>query len=58
MTGVETVDNSDASYICNISIVVDNFVYANLSETVTYSNLLTPLLTSVNPRYGTVTGGT
>jgi hypothetical protein len=58
MSGVETVDNSDATYTCAIAIEKDNENLANLTETVTYSGTLTPLLTAVNPRYGTVTGGT
>jgi hypothetical protein len=58
MTGVETVDDSNPTYNCKIAIEKDNQVIANITETMTYSNTLTPLLTAVNPRYGTVTGGT
>ena len=58
MSGVETIDNSDATYTCAIAIEKSNTNFANLTETVTYSGSLTPLLTAVNPRYGTVTGGT
>jgi hypothetical protein len=58
MTGVETVDNSDATLVCPIALEKNNEIFANLTETVTYSGTLTPLLTAVNPRYGTVTGGT
>lgn len=58
MTGVETIDNSDATYTCALAIEKENTVLANVTETVTYSGTLTPLLTAVNPRFGTVTGGT
>jgi hypothetical protein len=58
MSGVETVDNSDATLSCAIALERNNEVFANITETVTYSGSLTPLLTAVNPRYGTVTGGT
>jgi hypothetical protein len=58
MTGVETVDSMNSSYSCKIAIEKDNQILANITEKVTYSDTLTPLLTSVNPRYGTVTGGT
>jgi hypothetical protein len=58
MSGVETVDNSDATLTCAIALERDNAIFANLTETVSYAGTLTPLLTAVNPRYGTVTGGT
>ena len=58
MTGVETVDDSGTTYSCAIAIEKNNEVLANITETVTYSGTLTPLLEDVNPRYGTVTGGT
>lgn len=58
MTGVETVDDSNPTYTCDIAIQQGNTILANLTETMTYSGTLTPLLDAVNPRYGTVTGGT
>ena len=58
MSGVETVDDSGTTYSCPIAIEKDNEVLASITETVTYSGTLTPLLEAVNPRYGTVTGGT
>jgi len=58
MTGVETVDNSDNSYSCPVAVEKDNQVIQTVTETVTYIGALTPLLTAMNPRFGTVTGGT
>ena len=58
MSGVETVDNSAQTLSCPIAIEKNNEVIQNLAQTVTYSGALTPLLTAMNPRYGTVTGGT
>lgn len=58
MTGVETIDDSGATYTCPIAFEKGGVILSNLTETVTYSGTLTPLLTAVNPRYGTVTGGT
>lgn len=58
MTGVETVDDSGATYSCPVAVERDGVVIQTLAETVTYSGTLTPLLTGMTPRYGTVTGGT
>jgi hypothetical protein len=58
MTGVETVDDSGETYTCPVHVEKDNVVIKELSETVEYSGANTPLLTSMYPRYGTVTGGT
>lgn len=58
MTGVETVDNNDATYPCAVALEMNGDVVQTLSDQVTYLDTLTPLLTSVEPRYGPVTGGT
>jgi hypothetical protein len=58
MSGVETIDDSGATFTCALAIEKAGDNLANLTETVSYSGTLTPLLTAVNPRYGTVTGGT
>lgn len=58
MTGVETIDDSNPTYNCAIAIEKNNNTIANVTETITYSATLTPLLTNVNPRFGTVAGGT
>lgn len=57
-TGVETVDNSDATYSCNVEVKINGAPVQNLANNVTYSNTITTLLTSMSPRFGTVTGGT
>lgn len=58
-TGVETVDNSDVTYSCNVQVSVDygNNI-TNITNNVTYSGTQTARLDSISPRYGTVTGGT
>jgi hypothetical protein len=56
-TGVETIDNEDPTYDCDVKVIVqgqDNAV----TNKVLFKNTLTPLLTAISPRYGTVTGGT
>jgi len=58
-TGVETVDNSDSAYSCNVQVSLGNGTsITNLAHNVTYSNTLTSRLDSISPRYGSVTGGT
>jgi len=58
-TGVETVDNSDATYSCNVQVKLGNGgSVTNVSNNVTFANTETTLLTSISPRYGTVVGGT
>ena len=57
--GIETVDNIDSIYSCNVQVSLANGTYLiDPSNNVTYSNDLTSRLDSINPRYGTVTGGT
>ena len=58
-TGVETVDNSDSVYSCNVQVSLNKGQsITNVVNNVTYSSALTARLDSINPRYGTVTGGT
>jgi hypothetical protein len=54
-TGVETVDNNDSTYTCAAKLVKDQ-VDTSLND-VTYDGSLTPVVTSVNPRFGGVEGG-
>lgn len=54
-TGMEAIDNSDATYDCTPSLIIDGTSFA-VSNPVTYSNTYTPLLTSISPRYGSVKG--
>jgi hypothetical protein len=58
MAGVETVSNIDATYTCPVAVEMNDVIVKNLTETVTYDGAITPLLTSIEPRYGPVTGGT
>lgn len=58
LTGVETVSNTDSTYTCPVAVEMNDTVISTLTNTVQYVGTLTPLLTSVEPRYGPVTGGT
>jgi len=58
MAGVETVANTGSSYSCPVAVEMNDEVVNTVSEQVLYMGSKTPLLTAVNPRYGTVTGGT
>ena len=56
-SGTEAVDNSDSTYGCTPVLVMDGEDSIDLNA-VTYSASLTPLLTSISPRHGSVEGGT
>lgn len=55
--GVETVANNAEEYSCPVDIYIDKTKSSTFSNTVTYQKTLTPILTKVSPRYGSVTGG-
>jgi hypothetical protein len=57
LTGVEAIQSTDAEYECTPLLKIDGFSDFEL-EPVTYSNTLTPLLSSISPRYGSVLGST
>jgi hypothetical protein len=55
LTGNEVIDNTDKTYDCPAKLVLDNIsVGLNKQK---YVGDITPLLTSMSPRYGAVTGG-
>jgi len=54
-TGVETVDNEDASYTCTAKAVIDGTEFS--LESVEFVGSLTSNLLSLSPRFGTVVGG-
>ena len=56
-TGVETIESSDSTYQCDVNVVVQGTPNA-VTNKVTYTGALTPLLTAISPRHGTVTGNT
>jgi len=56
LTGIETIDNSDATYSCSANLVTGESTTS--LNPVEYTGSLTPSLTGVSPRFGTVTGGT
>jgi len=56
LTGVETIDDENASYTCDATLITGDTEHA--LNSVEYSGSITPALSAVSPRYGTVTGGT
>jgi len=56
-TGVETIEDSNPTYECDVKVVVQGKENA-VANKVQFKNTLTPLLTAISPRFGTVTGGT
>jgi hypothetical protein len=56
LRGVETIDNDESTFDCDVEIHLGDSETA--LNTVEYSNTFTTTLTGVSPRYGTVTGGT
>ena len=51
--GYEVINNSQNSYSCTPVLTLGGTTY-NLATTVTYTSTLTPVLSSISPRYGTV----
>lgn len=56
LKGVEVIDDNSNSYTCTPKIVIDGAA-VDTPNTVTYTSALTPLLTSISPRFGNVVGG-
>lgn len=54
--GFEVIDDSNSQYSCTASVNLGG-VSTELTGSITYVSTLTPLLTSISPRYGKVTGG-
>jgi hypothetical protein len=58
-TGVETIDDNNAIKSCPAELVTNGRNEQNLNfGNIQYQGTKTTLLTGMNPRYGTVTGGT
>ncbi len=57
LRGYEAIDNNSPSIVCNAQISINGGTAVQLTGDITYQNTLTPLLTSISPRFGTVTGG-
>jgi hypothetical protein len=58
MTGVEVIENNEPQYTCKAELVQKN-VEANVAlADVLYKGSITPSLTSIEPRFGQVQGGT
>lgn len=55
--GIEVIDNALPDNKCDMRIVIGGAVIKTVSEAVTYQANLTPLLKSINPRFGSVVGG-
>lgn len=56
LRGVETINNEDAIYSCEVNVNLEGAETA--LNTVSYTNTLTTSLAAISPRYGPVTGGT
>jgi hypothetical protein len=56
LTGTEVINNEDASYDCVAELVMKGEANVELAKP-TYATTHTPVLTSMNPRYGSVVGG-
>jgi len=55
--GVEAIDSAADAYSCTPKLTINGLV-SDLGSAVNYQGSITPVLTSMSPRYGTVTGGT
>ena len=55
--GIETIADNNAQYTCQATLVLNGTAIKNLTNSITYEASLTPLLTSVSPRFGQVEGG-
>ena len=56
LTGVETIDDENSSFTCSAKLNIGETVHP-LND-VEYVGSITPALSAVSPRFGTVTGGT
>jgi len=56
MYGVESVDSTATSYECPPKLTL-NGVETSLAGSVTYQGSITPVLTTIAPRFGKVEGG-
>jgi hypothetical protein len=56
IVGVEAISNEDSSYACTPVMTVDDVEYS--LEDVTYDSSVTPSLSAISPRFGTVYGDT
>ena len=54
-TGVETIDSSSSSHTCDAKLVTGET--ETRLNSVEYVGSLTPALSAINPRHGTVVGG-
>lgn len=57
LRGYEVIDSTASSYSCQASLVINGALQTPLTNSITYQNTLTPLLTSISPRFGSVVGG-
>lgn len=56
-TGVETIADENPTYECDVKVIVQGQENA-VTNKVRFTDAMTPLLTAISPRFGTVTGGT
>ena len=56
LRGIEAIADNNAQYTCQATLVLNGTAVNNLTNSITYQASLTPLLTSVSPRFGQVVG--
>ena len=56
-TGIEAINSESNSHTCKADLVMKGETAITLS-TVQYQGSITPALTKISPRWGTVVGGT
>jgi hypothetical protein len=57
LTGVEAIADESETYSCDPIIKIGNSTLSTYTNSITYSSDKTPLLTSIEPRFGSVLGG-
>jgi len=60
LNGVQAIDNTSSSHTCTPSIMIgsESLATDTVFGDVTYDNAFTPVLDRINPRFGSVLGGT
>jgi len=54
LSGIEAIQSTATSYVCDTNVFIEDF--ATVASPVTYDQASTPLLTSIEPRFGSVLG--
>lgn len=57
LKGIEVIENTESTYSCNPEIILEGEEPVVFDNAVVFDGALTPLLTSIEPRFGSVLGG-